>query len=174
MLGQKSGYNLSPRARRYLILALLIGIVGAFTSNYVGLALIVIALVAIVATLAKNLTRRQTDSIPLFVKVLSIRQLVHVKLYIVDQQMAFVGSANLTYSGMNRNIELIEAKTTPSEVQAELGVFVSIWGPQPVPLIQSTRAFSVPPPSQPSTTNDVLTQEEAATLDKLYGKKKPP
>lgn len=176
MLGQKSVYNLSPRAWRYLILALFVGIVGAFAISYVGLALVVIAVAAIVVTLAKNLTHRQANSIPLSVKVLSIRQLVHIKLYVVDQHIAFVGSANLTYSGMNRNIELIEEKTIPSEVRAEMGVFASLWGPQPKPSIPSTPAgrYSVTPPSQVPNTGGVLTRQEADTLDKLYGKKKPP
>lgn len=176
MLGQKSVYSLSRRAWRYLILALFIGIVGAFILSYAGLALVVIAVVAIAATLVKNLTRKQASSIPLFVKVLSIRQLVHVKLYIVDQRIAFVGSANLTYSGMNRNIELIEEKTVLSEVQTEMGVFASLWGPQPKQLIRSASPgrYSAPPPGQILNTDGVLTREEANTLDKLYGKKKSP
>jgi phosphatidylserine/phosphatidylglycerophosphate/cardiolipin synthase-like enzyme len=175
MLGQKSVYSLSPRAWRYVILALLFGLVGAFTASYVGLALFVIAVVAIVAILAKNVTRRQTNSIPLFVKVLSIHQLVHVKLYVVDQQIALVGSANLTYSGMNRNIELIEEKSMPSEVQAEIGVFTQLWGSHHVPFIPPLRSPSVPQPVQSGlNTDDALTREDAETLDRLYGKKKPP
>jgi hypothetical protein len=84
--------------------------------------------------------------------------------------MAFTGSANLTYSGMNRNIERIEMKTMPSEVQTEMAVFSSIWGPTPVPVIPPARTpvlVSSPQPRDASDTG-VMPREEAETLERLY------
>jgi len=116
-----SRYVLDSRFWRYLILAIMLGISGAALRGYGGLVLLSFCLVALVAGLAKNLIRQQVSTTPLFVKVVPATQLVHVKLYVVDQQLAFTGSANLTYSRMNRNIERIEMKTMPSEVQTEIG-----------------------------------------------------
>jgi phosphatidylserine/phosphatidylglycerophosphate/cardiolipin synthase-like enzyme len=50
------------------------------------------------------------------------------KLYIVDEEVALAGSANLTYSGMNRNIERLEVKTSTSEIGQEIEAFLDLWG----------------------------------------------
>jgi len=167
-----SRYVLDSRFWRYLILAIMLGISGAALRGYEGLALFSFCLLSLVAGLAKNLIRRQASTTPLLVKVVPATQLVHVKPYVVDQRVAFTGSANLTYSGMNRNIERIEMKTTSSEVRTEIGVFASLWGPQPAPAIYPTRtppATALPQPRETSTLGGVMTREEAETLERLYG-----
>ena len=166
-------YILGRRFWRYLIVAVVLGLFGVMFGSYQGLMLISLAGIMIVIAITKNLPRQKRRNIPLYVKVISASQLVHLKLYIVDQQVALVGSANLTYYGMNRNIERIEIKTTPSEVQPEIGVFANLWGAQQTSVVPSTVNPSIPRPVQHQDTDTVLTREEAEILEKLYGKKKP-
>ena len=54
-------------------------------------------------------------------------QFVHEKLYISDS-MAIVGSANLTYAGMHRNIEHIEVIKDRNEIEELKRHFNSLWG----------------------------------------------
>jgi hypothetical protein len=177
ILGQSTGgYSLDKRFWRLFSLAVLSGIFGIVLRNQVGILLLASSLILVVAAFAKNIRRKQGSIAQLFVKIVPSTQLVHVKLYIIDRQIAFTGSANLTYYGMNRNIEQIEMKTIPSEVQAEIGVFSNIWGPQPAPLIPPTRASAVAPPIQPKgkpLAEQVMTHEEAKTLERLYSDFKP-
>jgi phosphatidylserine/phosphatidylglycerophosphate/cardiolipin synthase-like enzyme len=172
MLGQSTGgYSLDRRFWRLFSVAVLLGICGIVLGNQAGILLLTFSLIVAVAALAKNLTKKRGSIAQLFVKVVASTQLVHVKLYIIDRQIAFTGSANLTYYGMNRNIEQIEMKTLPSEVQTEIGVFSNIWGPQPTPVIPSTGASAVASPTQPKgklITENMMTREEAETLEELY------
>jgi hypothetical protein len=152
-------------------LAIVFGISGIIIWGYAGFVLLASSLILVLAGLAKNLTRKQVSAVPLFVKVAPATQLVHVKLYVVDQQVAFTGSANLTYSGMNRNIERIEVKTMPSEVQTEMGVFASIWGPRPAPVVSPARTpvFATSPQRRSASgAGGVMPREEAETLERLY------
>jgi hypothetical protein len=127
------------------------------------------------AGLVRNLVRTKVSIDRLSVKVLSGTQLVHVKLYIVDDRVAFSGSANLTYSGMNRNIERMEMKTAAGEIQPEITAFSSLWGPQ-VAIPSTVPSPAAPPPpqvqSRPSAASPIaretMTREEAATLERLY------
>jgi phosphatidylserine/phosphatidylglycerophosphate/cardiolipin synthase-like enzyme len=171
ILGQQAGaYVLGIQFWPYFVLALILGVFGILLGSYPGILLIVVAGVIVVAGLVTNLTKK-TGNIPLYVKVIPTAQLVHVKLYIVDQQVALVGSANLTYYGMNRNVERIEVKTSPSEVQPETVVFASLWGSHQTPTMH---ALSPPQAQRIPNNGTVLTREEAETLERLYGKKKPP
>jgi phosphatidylserine/phosphatidylglycerophosphate/cardiolipin synthase-like enzyme len=52
---------------------------------------------------------------------------VHVKLYIVDGRIAVAGSANLTFSGMNHNVERVEVKESAEEVAQEIHAFEELW-----------------------------------------------
>jgi hypothetical protein len=173
MLGQPTGaYSLDRRFWRFFGLALLSGICGVVLGNGVGILLLTFSLIVAVAALAKNLAKKRSSIAQLFVKVVPSTRLVHVKLYVIDGQIAFTGSANLTYYGMNKNIEQVERKTLPSEVQIEIGVFSNIWGPQPTPVTPRTGASAVASMVQPKdtpTTEGVMTREEAKTLEELYG-----
>lgn len=51
---------------------------------------------------------------------------VHEKLYISDLQ-AITGSANLTYSGMHRNIEHIDLTRDPARIRALKAHFEELW-----------------------------------------------
>jgi len=116
----------------YLVLALTIGSAGLMLGQSAWLKYVasITCLVIIAIGLRKHLTRRQTGSIPLYLKMMP-GQFVHVKLYVIDAVKAIVGSANLTYSGMNKNIERIEEKTESAEIQQEMRVFESLWGEGP-------------------------------------------
>ena len=169
--GATDGYIIGSRFWRYVALAIVFGMSGVMLHNYAGLVLLAFSLTAVLAGVAKTLRKRPASTLQLFVKIVPATQLVHVKLYIVDQQVVFAGSANLTYSGMNRNIERIEMKTVPSEVQTEIGVFSSIWGPQPAPVIPPARIPPIGQPRQPRDTpavDNAVTREEAKTLERLY------
>ena len=61
----------------------------------------------------------------LYVKVIGGR-LVHEKLYISDSR-AVVGSANLTYGGMHRNVEHLELINDSEKVKGLAGHFDSLW-----------------------------------------------
>lgn len=51
---------------------------------------------------------------------------VHEKLYIADG-MAIVGSANLTYSGLHRNVEHVEVITAKDRLEQLAGHFSGLW-----------------------------------------------
>jgi hypothetical protein len=52
---------------------------------------------------------------------------IHSKLYIVDRAHAISGSANLTYSGLNSNVESLSIAETREEVQQIENDFMRIW-----------------------------------------------
>jgi len=52
---------------------------------------------------------------------------VHAKIYIVDDAIALIGSANLTKKALAENYENIELKTKPDEVKRLVDNFVEIW-----------------------------------------------
>jgi len=52
---------------------------------------------------------------------------IHSKIYIVDKVHAITGSANLTYSGLNSNIESLSIAETKEEVQQIEMDFMRIW-----------------------------------------------
>ncbi len=53
-------------------------------------------------------------------------EFVHEKIYISDDE-AIVGSANLTFSGMHKNIEHIELIKDPAEIKHLKSHFMGIW-----------------------------------------------
>lgn len=52
---------------------------------------------------------------------------VHSKIYLVDKEHAISGSANLTYSGLNSNVESLSLAETKEEVQQIETDFMRIW-----------------------------------------------
>lgn len=52
---------------------------------------------------------------------------VHSKIYIVDNTHAISGSANLTYSGLNSNVESLSIAETKDELQQIENDFMRIW-----------------------------------------------
>lgn len=61
------------------------------------------------------------------VKITPSKELIHSKIFIIDDSMAIVGSANLTKSGMERNFEHIEIKDNVEDVQQLIGTFKGLW-----------------------------------------------
>jgi len=55
------------------------------------------------------------------------RVFVHSKIYIVDDSFAITGSANLTFSGMNKNVETINLHENYEEVQKIEREFMKLW-----------------------------------------------
>jgi hypothetical protein len=52
---------------------------------------------------------------------------IHSKIYIVDNKHGVSGSANLTYSGLNSNVENLSITETNEEVQKIRNDFMNIW-----------------------------------------------
>jgi hypothetical protein len=52
---------------------------------------------------------------------------VHSKIYIVDRQYAFSGSANLTYNGLNRNVERLDIAENTEELRDLETDFIKVW-----------------------------------------------
>jgi hypothetical protein len=52
---------------------------------------------------------------------------IHSKIYIIDRSHAISGSANLTYSGLNKNVESLSIAETKEEVQQMETDFMRIW-----------------------------------------------
>jgi hypothetical protein len=51
----------------------------------------------------------------------------HAKIYIIDNEYAFSGSANFTYSGMRNSVENLVIAETEEEVQKIRNDFVNVW-----------------------------------------------
>jgi len=56
-----------------------------------------------------------------------ITESLHAKIYIIDKRVAVTGSANLTESGLFRNLEHIEIKMDPKTVEENVKMFESLW-----------------------------------------------
>lgn len=52
---------------------------------------------------------------------------IHAKIYLIDKKFAVSGSANLTYSGFNTNVETLSIAETEQEVQQIERDFMNIW-----------------------------------------------
>ena len=52
---------------------------------------------------------------------------IHVKIYIIDNKYGFSGSANFTYSGLNKNVESLNIAETNEEVQKIRNDFMNLW-----------------------------------------------
>jgi dsRNA-specific ribonuclease/HKD family nuclease len=59
------------------------------------------------------------------------RDNLHTKLYIVDDKVAIVGSANLSYSGLRHNHETCVVLNTPADIAAARSIFDSLWSDAP-------------------------------------------
>lgn len=110
-----------PHAKALLFLALMDAI-----SVYLGFAyttIIISALMAILGALAFK--RRRDIGLNMEVKVPRGR-FVHEKIYLSDD-MAITGSANLTYSGMHRNVEHIYVIRDQARVKELRSHFEHLW-----------------------------------------------
>lgn len=65
----------------------------------------------------------------------------HIKMIVIDDRVAMIMNANLTYSALTRNRELIVVTTEPALVEHAARIFTSDWegkeGPIPGPLVLS-------------------------------------
>jgi phosphatidylserine/phosphatidylglycerophosphate/cardiolipin synthase-like enzyme len=112
----------------FLVFALVSALQGNFADARLGAVGFVLFLVIfLVGRRTRSEQEEPERSVPLSVRAVE-GKLVHAKLYIVDEEVALVGSANLTYSGMNRNIERLELKTSTSEIGQEIEAFLDLWG----------------------------------------------
>jgi phosphatidylserine/phosphatidylglycerophosphate/cardiolipin synthase-like enzyme len=107
--------------------ALVVGILGLVILSVLGYSVVGV-LVLVGSMLAGILARRQpARSIHTLQVKIQPREFVHVKLYIVDRRTAITGSANLTFSGMNSNVERVEVKESAEEVAQEIVAFEELW-----------------------------------------------
>ena len=103
------------------------GIVGLVILSVVGYFLVGVLVLAgcgLVAILARRQPARSIHTLQVKIQP---REFVHVKLYIIDGRTAVAGSANLTFSGMNSNVERVEVKESPLEVAQEIVAFEELW-----------------------------------------------
>ncbi|MDE1871238.1 MAG: hypothetical protein KGI06_03295 [Candidatus Micrarchaeota archaeon] len=98
-----------------------------FISAYLafGYTTAILSAIVVILALATYMKHAKTES-NLLVKVPKGR-FIHEKMYI-NGDTAIIGSANLTYSGMHRNIEHIEVIREPSRIGELRGHFESLWG----------------------------------------------
>lgn len=105
--------------------AMLYLLVLAVALYYFGLAAFAIAASAAFAALLILLLDASRNKSPIDVKVMG-KVFVHEKAYISDSR-AVVGSANLTYAGMHKNIEHIEVIEDPAEISRLASHFEQLW-----------------------------------------------
>jgi phosphatidylserine/phosphatidylglycerophosphate/cardiolipin synthase-like enzyme len=102
----------------------IIGLVVLTALGYFLVGVLVIVGCSLAAILAK---RRPARSIHTLQVKIQPSEFVHVKLYIIDGSTAIAGSANLTFSGMNSNVERVEVKESAAEVAQEIHAFEELW-----------------------------------------------
>lgn len=56
-----------------------------------------------------------------------VAESLHAKMYIIDKKITVTGSANLTESGLFRNLEHIEVKMEPKTVKENVNMFENLW-----------------------------------------------
>lgn len=119
---------LAPRSKlRFYWPASVAGIVGLVILSIMGYFLVGVLVLA-GCTLAAIFAKRQpARSIHTLQVKIQPRQFVHVKLYIIDSRTAIAGSANLTFYGMNSNVERVEVKESPQEIAQEIAAFEELW-----------------------------------------------
>ena len=86
----------------------------------IGWPYVLISLIPVVAGAATHRGRRKN------VELKVPRRFTHAKMYISDS-MAVTGSANLTYSGMHRNIEHVNVTYSGSDIDKLKDQFWSMW-----------------------------------------------
>lgn len=52
---------------------------------------------------------------------------IHAKIYLADKKWGITGSANFTYSGLNKNVETLSIAESPEEVQRIENEFMRLW-----------------------------------------------
>ncbi len=91
--------------------------------GFVYTTIIISFMIAVLGVL--SFARRRGISLNMSVKV-SRDKFVHEKIYLSDD-MAITGSANLTYSGMHRNVEHIYVIRDPARVKELRAHFEGLW-----------------------------------------------
>jgi phosphatidylserine/phosphatidylglycerophosphate/cardiolipin synthase-like enzyme len=102
----------------------LLGLVVLSVLGYSLVGVLVLGGSVLAAILAKRQPARSIHTLQVKIQP---REFVHVKLYIVDGRIAVAGSANLTFSGMNHNVERVEVKESAEEVAQEIHAFEELW-----------------------------------------------
>jgi phosphatidylserine/phosphatidylglycerophosphate/cardiolipin synthase-like enzyme len=107
--------------------AVLVFLIAAFVSAYFSLylislgALALAGLSALVALAGYKLSKNSDIELRIFYD-----KFVHEKAYI-SESAAAVGSANLTYNGLRKNVERIEVITDPARIKALRDHFFDLW-----------------------------------------------
>lgn len=99
------------------------GIVSAYFSFYLiaAFAAAGFGIIALIALIVYKLFRNSDIEVRI-----SYDRFVHEKAYL-SGATAVVGSANLTYSGMHRNVERVEVITDPSRIARLRAHFFDLW-----------------------------------------------
>ncbi len=116
----KGGFGM-PYVKAILFLVLLDAI--SIYLGFIYTTLIISLMIAILGTL--SFARRRGISLNMVVKV-SRDRFVHEKIYLSDD-IAITGSANLTFSGMHRNVEHIYVIRDPARVRELRAHFERLW-----------------------------------------------
>ena len=102
-------------------------LIAAFVSLYFSIylagfaALALLGLSALVAFIRYKLSKNSDIEIGI-----SYDKFIHEKAYI-SQSAAAIGSANLTYSGLRKNVERVEVITDPERIKSLRSHFFDLW-----------------------------------------------
>jgi phosphatidylserine/phosphatidylglycerophosphate/cardiolipin synthase-like enzyme len=121
-IGRRSRYLLYGYAR-----AAAIFVVGAIASAYFSFYQISLGALALagITVLAAMVAYRLSKNSDIEIRT-SYDRFVHEKAYI-SRDAAAVGSANLTYSGMRKNVERVEVITDPARIGVLRDHFFDLW-----------------------------------------------
>ena len=119
----RKGYGIMPKVFIYLLTLLTISILLHLYYASVVVSLLLVPVLVRLYIIYRH--RREGASPNLKVKIARGR-FVHEKLYISDA-FAIVGSVNLTYNGMHKNVEHIERIDDPARVSELRSHFERMW-----------------------------------------------
>ncbi|MGC8651778.1 MAG: phospholipase D-like domain-containing protein [Candidatus Micrarchaeia archaeon] len=113
----------APRSRYAKAILYLAVLAVIFAYLDILYAVLAVLLIAVLVLLFMARTREQSTNIE--IKATG-RQFIHEKMYVGDK-MAIVGSANLTFSGMHKNIEHIEIIRDSAYIEKLRAHFEELW-----------------------------------------------
>ncbi len=113
-------------SKRFSVLRFLLAILLSVIELYIGVlygiyvyALLAIALTLIIGYFASITGNRS-------ISLVMPKRFVHAKMYISEKE-AITGSANLTYRGMHKNVEMIEIMHDNGSVESMRNTFWKMW-----------------------------------------------
>jgi len=108
----------------FMMTGFLLAFLGVVTSQSL---LTVIGFLLFMVGVCLAILGRRKHRMPNPVQLHISRQFIHSKMYIADDEDAVTGSANLTFSGLNRNVEHLDIFHGQEKVQPVIKSFRMLW-----------------------------------------------